>query len=152
MLIPTEIEVKLAETLAELQAVFAIRHKVFVIEQNVPAEEEYDAFENQARHFIAIHKTYNLPCGTARWRFTDKGIKLERFAVLHNYRSRGVGSAILQKVLQDIDNHPNTKGKLKYLHAQITAMGLYAKFGFRAVGEMFEECAIQHYKMVLNDA
>jgi predicted GNAT family N-acyltransferase len=124
---------------------FRIRETVFVQEQLVPAEEEYDEFENTSRHFLAyVHGT---PCGTARWRYTDKGIKLERFAVLKEFRSKKVGSALVQAVLADIQQHPSSQGKLLYLHGQITAMPLYRKFGFEPVGDMFEECNIQHYKM-----
>ena len=57
-----------------------IRYQVFVIGQNVPAEEEIDAFEEQSFHFLAV--VNKIPCGAARWRFTENGIKLERFAVL----------------------------------------------------------------------
>lgn len=123
-----------------------IRQQVFVIEQNVPAEEEYDEYEATAQHFLA--SADGQPAGTARWRFTDKGVKLERFAVQKAFRSSGVGSALLQAVLADIEQNPETIDKKKYLHAQITAMGLYTKFGFVAEGEMFQECDIDHFKMV----
>lgn len=126
---------------------FRIRETVFVHEQNVPAEEEYDEFEETSRHFLAYLN--DIPCGTARWRYTEKGIKLERFAVLKEYRSKKVGSALVQAILNDIQKQPLSEGKQLYLHGQITAMPLYSKFGFVAVGEMFEECDIQHYKMVL---
>jgi predicted GNAT family N-acyltransferase len=124
-----------------------IRKIVFVHEQKVPAEAEYDEFEANSRHFLA--QVEGKPCGTARWRFTDKGIKLERFAVLKEYRSRKVGSALVKAVLDDIKRNPHAKGKLIYLHAQLSAVALYAKFGFVAQGDMFEECNIQHYKMIL---
>ena len=130
---------------AQMQAALGIREEVFVQEQRVPAEEEYDEFENYSRHFLALIDGH--PAGTARWRFTDQGIKLERFAVLSRYRGSGVGSALVKAVLDDIMATDNIRGRLLYMHAQITAMPLYAKFGFQPVGEMFEECAIQHYKM-----
>jgi predicted GNAT family N-acyltransferase len=124
-----------------------IRKTVFVHEQQVPAEAEYDEFEESSRHFLA--QVNGIPCGTARWRFTDKGIKLERFAVLKEYRSRKVGAALVTAVLEDIKRDPLSIGKLIYLHAQLSAVALYTKFGFVAQGDMFEECNIQHYKMVL---
>ncbi len=129
-----------------IKTAFQIREKVFVQEQNVAAAEEYDEFETTARHFLAYYGA--IPCGTARWRYTDKGIKLERFAVLAEYRGKKVGSALVQKLLNDVAAQPDAAGKPIYLHAQVTAMPLYAKFGFTPVGNMFEECAIQHYKMV----
>ena len=82
-----------------LEEAFKIRKKVFVEEQEVDDSEEYE-FEEESTHFIAeINGTY---VGTARWRKTDKGVKLERFAVLKEYRSMGVGAALVQTVIQNI--------------------------------------------------
>jgi len=139
--------VQKVQTKEELDTVFNIREKVFVMEQEVDPAEEYDEFEDISTHFLA-----NLDgeaAGTARWRFTDKGIKLERFAVLKPMRGQGVGQALVRSVVDDIGNHPGSKGKKLYMHAQLDAMPLYAKFGFKQVGEMFEECNILHYKMEL---
>jgi predicted GNAT family N-acyltransferase len=130
-----------------LEQVFKIREKVFVIEQGVNSSDEYDEFEEIATHFLA--KLDGKPVGAARWRFTPKGVKLERFAVLAEARGKGVGQALVVAVLKDVNSNPETKGKTKYLHAQLAAMSLYSKFGFQAVGQMFEECTIQHYKMEL---
>jgi predicted GNAT family N-acyltransferase len=142
-----KLEVKLITNEAMQNEASAIREKVFVIEQNVSKEEEYDEFEETSRHFLALLE--DKPVGTARWRFTEKGIKLERFAVLSEARGKGVGQALVRNILQDVQNFPNTAQKMIYLHAQITAMPLYKKFGFQAVGEQFEEANIQHYKMIL---
>jgi predicted GNAT family N-acyltransferase len=143
------IEVKYITKPEDLKNAFWIREKVFVHEQQVPAEEEYDKFEDSSRHFLAF--AGEIPCGTARWRHTDKGIKLERFAVLAAYRSQKVGSALVQAVINDIRKDISSRGKILYLHAQLTAMPLYSKFGFETVGDMFEECNIKHYKMVLKN-
>ena len=139
------ISVKKINDPSELQTVFDIRQKVFVEEQNVPQEEEYDEFEETSVHYLA---TYNSkPAGVARWRETDKGIKLERFAVLPEFRNKEVGGYILKQVLADVlPLHP---GKTIYLHAQVPAMNFYARYGFKKVGEMFSECDIEHFKMVL---
>ena len=131
-----------------LQAAFQIRELVFVVEQEVDAAEEYDEFETTSVHFLAMLE--GAPVGTARWRFTSNGVKMERFAVLKDARGKGVGQALVAAVLKDIEMHPDGKGKKRYLHAQIHAMPLYAKFGFQQVGEQFEECAILHYKMELS--
>ncbi len=139
------VEVVLITQPEQMQEALRIREEVFVQEQHVPAEEEYDEYEETSRHFLALAD--RQPCGTARWRFTDKGIKLERFAVLKAFRGRQVGSALVQSVLNDIQATAGTENKLLYMHAQLTAMPLYSKFGFHPVGELFEECDIQHYKM-----
>lgn len=144
-------EVLLIQSETDQEKAFAIRRQVFVEEQNVSPEEEYDTFESTARHFLVIDLNTQQACGTARWRFTDSGIKLERFAVLASFRSQGVGSVLVEKVLQDIAQHPRSAGKLIYLHAQVTAMGLYHKFGFQPIGNKFLEANIEHYKMILPD-
>lgn len=140
------ITVKKIDTLQDLEKAKNIRYEVFVIGQNVPADEEIDQYEDESFHFIAYAD--DIPCGAARWRFTDIGIKLERFAVLEAYRGHGVGSALVSIVLDDIRKNPKSKGKPLYLHAQLDAMNLYGKFGFIKVGELFQECEIDHYKMV----
>ncbi len=141
------IDVMHITTPKQQQAANHIREVVFVEEQRVPASEEYDEYEGISRHFLAYAD--GRPCGTARWRYTDKGVKLERFAVLKEYRSRKVGSALVDAVLKDVKKHPGFQGQKIYLHAQVTAMPLYAKFGFKPEGELFSECDIDHYKMVL---
>jgi len=125
-----------------------IREEVFVKEQNVPLEDEYDEHDETATHFLAFYE--DKAVGTCRWRYTDKGIKLERFAVLDLARGKKVGSALVAATLADIAQSEENKNKLKYLHAQITAVPLYEKFGFQKEGEQFDECGIWHYKMTLS--
>lgn len=132
---------------ADLETAFAIRRSVFVDEQHVRSEEEYDEFEVSSTHFLAWAD--DVPCGTARWRRTSNGVKLERFAVLAPFRGRGVGKALVRAVLDDVFSQQPEPIERIYLHAQVSAMSLYAGFGFVAVGPMFEEAGIQHYKMVL---
>ncbi|MBD2704742.1 GNAT family N-acetyltransferase [Spirosoma sp. BT702] len=132
---------------ADLEHAFAIRRQVFVEEQHVSAREEYDEFEESSRHFLA--RADGKPCGTARWRRTSGGVKLERFAVLPDCRGKGVGKALVRAVLDDVFSQQPEPIERIYLHAQVSAMPLYSGFGFVPVGPMFEEATIQHYKMVL---
>lgn len=129
-----------------LQVAYNIRKIVFVEEQKVPIEEEIDDFERVSVHFLAW--VNQIPCGAARWRFTENGVKLERFAVLKEYRRMGVGAALVQSVIEDIEKTKGSTGKQLYLHAQLGAVPLYENFNFIKEGEIFEECEIQHYKMV----
>lgn len=126
----------------DLEQVFEIRHKVFVEEQQVAPEEEYDEFEDAAQHFIA--RCNDLAVGTARWRETEIGFKLERFAVLSSHRKLGIGSMLVEHVLKDLPSKENV-----YLHSQTHACALYDKHGFVKQGEEFMEASILHYKMVL---
>ena len=136
---------------AELDAVFAIRQAVFVVEQEVTPEEEFDEFEETSRHLLAYGQD-GQPAGCSRWRFTENGVKLERFAVHKAYRGQGIGADLVQATLDDIAQHPDTQGKKQYLHAQLPAMPLYARFGFEKEGELFMECDIEHYTMARRGA
>jgi len=138
-----KIEINTAEYLQARQ----IRCAVFVEEQGVSAEEEYDAFDAIATHFLVVDALTQEACATARWRFTEKGVKLERFAVLPAHRGKGVGKYLIEGVLTDIATHPQSVGKLLYLHAQVHVIGLYEKCGFAITGEPFYEAGIKHMKM-----
>jgi predicted GNAT family N-acyltransferase len=120
-----------------------IRRKVFVVEQEVSREEEYDSFEESSIHYLVF--VDEVPVGTARWRITRDGIKLERFAVLKEYRNSGAGTAVLKEVLKDV----KPLGKKIYLNAQITAINFYLKESFVTEGDEFIEANIRHYKMTL---
>ncbi|RZK24518.1 MAG: GNAT family N-acetyltransferase [Hymenobacter sp.] len=134
--------------LRDLDAAFTIREIVFVQGQGVPADDEYDQHDRQAttRHYLA--RVAGQPAGAARWRPTAHGVKLERFAVLDDFRNHGIGAALVQQVLADVRAEAPEAAQV-YLHAQLRAISLYERAGFQKVGDMFEECDIQHYKMVL---
>jgi predicted GNAT family N-acyltransferase len=129
------------KNLAELA--FSIRRKVFVDEQGVDPNLEYDK-EDQAHHYLLL--LAGKPIATARWRETEKGIKLERFAVLPEFRNRGFGEIILDEVLRDV----RQLGKTVYLHSQSRAVPFYERNGFFKEGEMFVEAGIEHYYMKLH--
>lgn len=125
----------------DLEKVFAIRRQVFVVEQNCPPALEHE-LEEEANHFLATID--GEPCGACRWRETDKGYKLERFAVLKEFRGTGVGQELVKAVLADLPSDAD----YVYMHAQLDAVPLYEKFNFVKTGQQFEEAGIQHFKMV----
>ncbi|TCC89018.1 GNAT family N-acetyltransferase [Pedobacter hiemivivus] len=125
----------------ELEKAFAIRKKVFVEEQNCPPELEWEN-EDVSTHFLA--EINGIPCGACRWRKTDAGYKLERFAVLKEFRGKRIGQALVAAALADLPE----SARYIYLNAQLDAVRLYSRFGFVAEGEQFEEAGIQHFKMV----
>ncbi|GAB3204285.1 putative GNAT family N-acyltransferase [Pontibacter aydingkolensis] len=138
------ITLKRVNSQEDLKAAHTVREQVFVLEQNVPREAECDQYEATAKHYLAMYD--DVPCGAARWRETEQGIKLERFAVLQPYRNKNIGAHVLQAVLEDVlANHADKK---IYLNAQLPAVNFYKRHGFITEGEMFSECAIDHYKMV----
>ena len=135
-----EIQVNKVSDPANLEKVFAIRREVFVNEQNCPPELEWEN-EDKSIHFLATVE--GIPAGASRWRKTDKGYKLERFAVLKDFRGTGVGQELVKAVLTDlpVDAH------YVYLHAQTPAVSFYERLGFEKTGPEFEEAGIWHYKM-----
>ena len=138
-----QIEVKIVESPKELDIAHEIRFRVFVEEQGVDHHLEYDQFEDLANHYLAYFN--GQPVGTARWRSTANGIKMERFAVLDDSRNLGVGSFLIAHMLKDVP-----ADKLIYLHAQEQAVEIYKRHGFKTVDEPFEEAGIMHFKMILS--
>lgn len=136
------IEVSIIQSERETRASRQIREEVFVVEQQVPPEIEYDEYEESSTHILACLD--GVPVGTARWRKTENGQKLERFAVLNSSRGKGVGEALVKFVLDQIeDTEP------AYLNSQVSAIPFYARQGFEAQGGIFYEAGIPHRKMVL---
>lgn len=119
-----------------------VRRAVFVVEQGVPEELEWDEHDAAAAHVLAS-AAGGSPVGAGR--LTEDG-RIGRMAVLAQWRGRGVGSAMLRLLIGIARerNAPSVK-----LHAQTHAMPFYARHGFRAVGEEFLEAGIPHREMVL---
>ena len=120
---------------------FSIRRHVFVYEHNVDPELEHDEYESSAWHYLLFKD--EQPVATARWRETDNGIKLERFATLTEYRNRRLGAVILKRVMADV----LLLSKPIYLHSQIKALSFYERFGFVKEGNIFIDADIRHYMM-----
>jgi predicted GNAT family N-acyltransferase len=120
-----------------------IRELVFVEEQEVDEAEEFDAFEDESQHFVL--RLNGKAIGTARWRHIGDKIKLERFAVLKEFRGKKYGDVLLKAVIDAVLPY----GKPIYLHAQLKAIPFYKRRGFKQIGDLFLECDIEHYKMVL---
>jgi predicted GNAT family N-acyltransferase len=136
-----KIQVKKVNDDETLQKVFAIRRVVFVDEQNCPPELEWE-FEEESNHFLATAD--DIPAGASRWRKTDKGYKLERFAVLKEFRGLGIGQELVKAVLADLP----ADAEYVYMHAQLHAVSFYENLGFEKTGPEFEEAGIRHYKMI----
>lgn len=134
------ISIKHIKTRAELAQAFDIRRQVFCVEQKVSEEIEMDKFDEIATHILAYID--GKPVGTARWRFTSEGAKLERFAVLKEYRGKSVGDALVNFVLNELKD-----AKHIYLCAQESVINFYEKFGFEIVGDRFYDANIPHKRM-----
>lgn len=130
----------------DLWAAFAIRKEVFVEEQGVPLQDEFDEFDtldSECEH-ILVH--YNeQPVGTGRIRVVDSLGKLERICILKPYRKFGLGKVII-KALEEI---AEVKGLSQVkLHGQTQAEGFYQKLGYRTSSNIFMEDGIPHILMV----
>lgn len=119
-----------------------IRCQVFVKEQGVDPVLEMDVFDKTASHYLFFSN--DVAVGTARWRFTEFGIKLERFAILKEFRGLGYGAQLVSAVLKDI----SSQEKSIYLNSQVNVLNFYQKLGFVSQGSQFEEAGIYHYKMI----
>ena len=124
-----------------LKQALDLRNLVFVEEQNVDKRIEYDGLEEAAIHYLVYLN--DKPAATARWRETEKGIKLERFAVLKEHRGKALAGVLLKFILSEV----KPSKKRIYLHAQKPVENFYAFYGFKRVGEPFTEADIVHYLM-----
>lgn len=135
------LRVELAEWEKEEKSIRAIRETVFIGEQAVPAELEWDGLDPLCAHVLAWN-TSGEPIGTARMQRT--GV-IGRMAVVKRWRRQGIGQAILQKLL----NLAAKQGLLRVtLSAQTHAVGFYERAGFQPLGELFTDAGISHQRMV----
>jgi cystathionine beta-lyase len=123
-----------------------IRWEVFQKEQGIDEKIDFDGEDENAIHFIAYNED-NEPVGTARVRFFDQGktAKVERLAVLKEYRGSGAGATIMNAIDEYLEERKVTKA---YMNAQKSVESFHAKFGFKPEGEDFIEAGIPHVKMV----
>lgn len=123
----------------------AIRTAVFVDEQKIPADLEWDAADAGCVHAVAYNR-FGLALGTGRLLQHVPGVaKIGRMAVSQAVRGSGVGRAVLDALMQQA----RVRGDREVLlHAQASAASFYARAGFNPRGEMFEEAGIPHIEMV----
>ena len=118
----------------------AVREQVFIQEQHVPEELEWDEHDAKAIHVVALD-TNDQVIGTAR--LLNDG-HIGRMAVLAAWRNNGIGSAMLEKLLLLAQQRKLSK---VFLHAQTAAIGFYENHGFRTLGEEFMDAGIPHRYM-----
>lgn len=118
--------------------------KVFVEEQNVPAEEEVDGYEETCTHFV-LYDDSGEAVGTVRYRPLEGGmIKVERMAVLKTHRGRQYGYDLMEAVHQ----HARSAGFLTTkLGAQVHAIPFYEKLGYSVSSDEFDDAGIPHKYM-----
>jgi predicted GNAT family N-acyltransferase len=134
--------VREAALAADGDAIRAVREAVFIREQGVPADLEWDGRDGEAIHLLALAPD-GQAVGTAR---LLPGGRLGRMAVLRAWRGRGIGSALLARAI-GIARREGLAGL--QLSAQSGAVAFYDRHGFAVEGAEFEEAGIRHRRMVL---
>ena len=118
----------------------AVREAVFVREQGIPTDLEWDAADETAVHVIALD-TGGKAIGTGR--LLPTGV-IGRMAVLGTYRGHGVGRALLGALL----DAARVRGEKQVtLSAQKRVIGFYERAGFAPVGDLYYEAGIPHQSM-----
>ncbi|MDA8371491.1 MAG: GNAT family N-acetyltransferase [Nocardiopsaceae bacterium] len=136
------LSIALAESAEDRAAVFVIRGAVFVAEQQVPIEEEWDGRDLDADQVLA--RLDGVAVGTGRLAVDgDRGV-LGRLAVLPRGRGIGAGAALVGALEEQARKRGLTAIEL---HAQIHALGFYERLGYRAYGEEFMDAGIPHRRM-----
>lgn len=135
------LEIRPADWQRDEPALAEIRRRVFVEEQAVPEDLEWDGEDAAAQHWLALSD--GAPVGTVR---LLRNGHIGRMAVLAGARSQGVGSALLQAVLEQARRND---WREVYLHAQIHALSFYERQGFVASGPEFMDAGIPHRTMRL---
>ena len=121
-----------------------VRNKVFVEEQGISQEEEYDGYDNEALHVIAMNRGKVIGTARIRFLFHDRQAKIERMAILISFRRRGIGSGVLSFLNKQVVNKQVDE---LVLHAQHSITAFYKSCGFQATGLPFIEAGIKHTKM-----
>lgn len=133
-------EVRDASYAEQGEAIRAVRFRVFVEEQKVPAELEMDERDPVCSHVVAW--SGGTPVGTGR--LLDDG-HIGRVAVLAEWRGKGVGCAIMRQLMDAARSRGMAKVELA---AQTHAVGFYERLGFQVEGQPFQEAGIEHVSMV----
>ncbi|MFI8099881.1 GNAT family N-acetyltransferase [Streptomyces sp. NPDC086023] len=151
-------DVRVAATDADREACFAVRAAVFVVEQRVPREIEYDAHDADAVHVLAtgadgpppssrLRSGRGYPLGTGRLLtgLAEPGVgSLGRLAVTRAARGLGVGAALVRAIEAEAARRGLTAVDL---HAQTHALGFYERLGYAPYGPEFDDAGMPHRAM-----
>jgi predicted GNAT family N-acyltransferase len=137
--------IKVADLNTEFSDIQQIRYFVFQVEQAIDYVDEFDGKDPESLHLIAYFM--DQPVGTLRIRDIGEAIaKVERLAVLKDFRSLGIGKQLMLKAIATITELGTYR--LVKIHAQSYLEGFYTKLGFTAQGDKFMEAGIEHIVMI----
>ena len=121
-----------------------IREKVFIEEQKVTPQLEWDGKDEEAIHFLAYQDEKAIGC--ARACVIENHMQLGRMAVLKEYRNNGIGSFLIEKAITTAKLNQLSKISIS---AQCHAIDFYKKFGFEVTSEIYLDAGISHQDMEL---
>lgn len=133
------LNVVLANSKKEIIDNFLVRGRVFIVEQAIDYEIEFDGLDSDCDLFVCYKD--DIPVGAARLYKN----KIGRVATLKAYRNQGIAKALMSF----IEAHAKTIGLNELvLHAQYYVLNVYLSCGYQPVGEIFQEADIDHIKMI----
>jgi len=142
----SDISFKIISSPEELVAAHNVRFSVFCEEQNVPYHIEADENESKRIHILGLQD--KEPVATARMYITGGWLKLERIAVRKAWRSRKIGSRLVNFMIKT----GNDMGIFRYkLNSQVSNIKFYEQLGFKTKGKVFMEAGIEHILMIRED-
>ena len=138
------LKIEIVKWTDEYASLSMIREKVFIEEQKVDPQLEWDGLDDSAIHFLALRAKKAVGC--ARALVIENHMQLGRMAVLKEYRGEGIGRALIEKAM--------TSAKLNQLmaidiSAQCHAIDFYQKFGFEVMSDIYIDAEIAHRDMKL---
>ncbi len=139
-----KLKIKKVENNKELEETFNIRKIVFIEGQNVSVDIEMDGLESIGEHFIVYYE--DKPIGCARIRTENKIAKLERIAIMKEFRGKGFGKKLTNFLIEYCKQKDIEKIKI---HSQTYVADFYEKLGFIPVGDTFFEAGIEHIEMYM---
>jgi len=131
---------RIADWQLDRDALCRVREQVFVEELAVPADLERDGLDPRCLHVLAVAENRD-PVGTGR---LEPDGKIGRVAVLQPFRGKGIGTAIMRRLLAEARQAGHRRS---YVHAQTAAEPLYARLGFKETGRRFMEAGLPHCEM-----
>ncbi len=122
---------------------FKVREEVFVKEQKISREEEYDGIDDKCQHIVAYINSE--PIATGRIVTKDNKHYLGRIAVIKKYRGEGYATGLIKEMISYLKQQNVNE---IYLSSQLYVKELYEKIGFKEFGDIYLDCNIEHVSMI----
>ncbi len=126
-----------------LEEVRRIREKVFIKEQGVPAELEFDGSDKYAISILVYED--NTPVATGRIILIEDNYTLGRICVLKEHRHKKLGSVVINELIKKAEELGAPE---VHIHAQTHVIDFYKQLGFTEYGKEFKEAGIKHISMM----